>query len=476
MFDQQNGFFFEFDGQQIYTVRRTSTQQISGVVQVVQGSPLVTGTSTKFSSQLIPGDYIVIRGMSYMIQCIESDTSLYITPEYRGTSAKNCRVTKTIDTKRAQSSWNIDKMDSTGASGYNLDLSRMQMFYIDYSWYGAGAVRFGFKNNRGEVIYCDRIANNNVNTEAYMRSGNMCARYETNTLNPYTILTSTLTSGSGTGSTISVADASEFPPSGTVVLTTGLSRSGPIEYISYSSKSANTLVISARGQTGGVLSANTFTYSATAPVQVALSSPQNAVTVVNWGSSVIMDGRYDDDKSLVFNIGQNAPLVNLPENQRFALISLRVAPSVDNGFVGQLGQRELINRMQLVLRQMDALTTAPYRVDVILNGTPASGFWQNVGGSSLAQYSLHANATPIVGGENIFSFFTQNSGQTQQEMAIVRDLGTSILGGGLSNLANTYLNKYPDGPDMITICATLLQRVTGAANINSRISWTEAQA
>jgi hypothetical protein len=149
---------------------------------------------------------------------------------------------------------------------------------------------------------------------------------------------------------------------------------------------------------------------------------------------------------------------------------------VDNGFTGLLGQRELVNRMQLVLRQMDALTTAPYRVDVILNGTPASGFWQNVGGSSLAQYSLHANATPIVGGENIFSFFTQNSGQTQQEMAIVRDLGTSILGGGLSNLANTYLNKYPDGPDMITICATLLQRVTGPANINSRISWTEAQA
>ena len=475
MFDQQNGFFFEFDGQRIYTVRRTSTQQLSGVVQVIQGSPVVTGTSTKFSSQLIPGDYIVIRGMSYMIKGIESDTSLSISPEYRGTPAKNCRVTKTIDTRRVQSSWNIDKMDGTGASGFNLDLSKMQMFYIDYSWYGAGAVRFGFKNNRGEVVYCDRIANNNVNTEAYMRSGNMCARYETNTLNPYTILTSTLSSASGPGSTISVADASEFPPSGTVYLTSGLNRTGPIEYISYSSKSANTLVISARGQYGGVPSANTFTYSATAPVQVALSAPQTAVTVSHWGSSVIMDGKYDDDKSLVFNIGQNDPIRNLPENQRYALISLRVAPSVDNGFVGQLGQRELVNRMQLVLRQMDALTTSPFRVDVILNGTPASGFWQNVGGSSLAQYSLHANATPIIGGENIFSFFTQNSGQTQQEMTIVRDLGTSILGGGLSNLANTYLNKYPDGPDMITICATSLQR-QAAANINARISWTEAQA
>lgn len=475
MFDSQNGFFFEFDGQQIYTVRRSSTQQLSGTVTVVQGSPLVTGVNTRFSSQLLPGDYIVIRGMSYLVQTIESDTSLVIAPEYRGQSGKNCRVSKTIDTRRPQSSWNIDKMDGTGASGFTLDLSKMQMFYIDYSWYGAGAIRFGFKNTRGEVVYCDRIANNNVNTEAYMRSGNMCSRYETNTLNPYTILAATLAAGTGSGGTISVTDASQFPNSGTVVLTGATNRGAPIEYISYSAKSANTLTIAGRAQYGGVTSANTFTYSVSAPIQVALASPQSAVTVSHWGSSVIMDGKYDDDKSLVFNIGQNAPLVNLPENQRYALISLRVAPSVDNGFVGQLGQRELINRMQLVLRQMDALTTAPYRVDVILNGTPASGFWQNVGGSSLAQYSLHANATPIVGGENIFSFFTQNSGQTQQDMTIVRDLGTSILGGGLSNLANTFLNKYPDGPDMITICATLLQR-TASSNINARISWTEAQA
>jgi hypothetical protein len=372
-------------------------------------------------------------------------------------------------------------MDGTGTSGYNLDLSKMQMFYIDYSWYGAGAIRFGFKNNRGEITYCDRIANNNVNTEAYMRSGNMCARYETNTLSPYTILTSTLSSGTGTGGTVTVQDATAFPPTGILQIAASGNQSAPIEYISYSAKSGNTFTILSRAVFGGVASANTFTVTGagtynpggTAPIQVTSYSPQNASTVSHWGSSVIMDGKYDDDKSLVFNIGQNDPIRNLPENQRYALISLRAAPSVDNGVTGLLGAREIVNRMQLVLRQMDALTTSPFRVDVILNGTPASGFWENVGGSSLAQYSLHANATPIVGGENIFSFFTQNSGQSQQEMTIVRDLGTSILGGGASNLANTFLNKYPDGPDMITICATALQTTS---NIHSRISWTEAQA
>jgi len=186
-----------------------------------------------------------------------------------------------------------------------------------------------------------------------------------------------------------------------------------------------------------------------------------------------MDGKYDDDKSLVFNVGQNASIQNLPINQRYAIISLRVAPSVDNGYGGVLGQREIINRMQLVLRQMDTLTTGPYRIDIILNGAPRSGFWTAVGGSSLSQYSLHANATPIVGGESIFSFFTNTVGVTSQDLVLVRDIGTSIMGGGQTNYANTLAGIYPDGPDVVTICATPLQL---SSNINTRISWTEAQA
>jgi hypothetical protein len=469
MFDEQNGFFFEFDGQQLYCVKRSSTTQISGTVNVQQGSALINGVGTKFSTQLTPGDRIVIRGTSYLVVSISSDTQLWISPDYRGITATNCLLSKTIDAKYPQSTWNIDRCDGTGASLYNIDLTRMQMFYADFTWYGAGAVRFGFKNNRGEVIYCHRIMNNNVNTEAYMRSGNLPARYETSTQAPYTILTSTLTSAA---TSINVLDASSFPSSGTVAVSnTGIN--GAIEYITYSSKTANVLTISTRAVNGGVPSANTFTYQANVPIQVSLYSPTVAATISHWGSSVIMDGKYDDDKSLIFNVGQNSPLINLIPNTRYAMISLRASPSVDNGFTGLLGAREINNRMQLVPRQMDVLTTAPYRIDVVLNGTPAQGFWSPVGGSSLAQYCLHANATPIIGGESMFSFFTSTAGQTQQDMSLVRDIGTSILSGGLSWQANTYLNKFPDGPDMITICATALAPV---GNINTRISWTEAQA
>lgn len=477
MFDSQNGFYFEFDGQTLYCVKRSSTQQISGSSTVTQNSNTITGYNTKYSSQLTPGDFIVIRGMSYLVQSIISDTQMLINPEYRGTAATNCLVSKTINTRFPQSQWNIDKCDGTGPSQYNLDLTKMQMFYADYSWYGAGAIRFGFKNNRGEVIYCHRITNNNLNTEAYMRSGNLPARYETNTFAPYTILTSSLLSSATTGATISLADASLFPSSGTVVLQAPGNTTANIEYITYSAKNtANTaLTIASRAANGGRTTAADFIYSATAPTQIQLASPQCASTISHWGSSVIMDGKFDDDKSYVFNAGMLTNLSNQTSGVRMALMSIRLAPSVDNGLTGLLGAREIINRMQLTLRGIDTYTTGnAYRIELILNGRVASGTYQPLGGSSLAQIAYHAANVTISGGESIYGFFTNASGATSQDLTLVRDIGNSIMGGGTSlTCPNTFNNLYPDGPDVLIVAATALGPVN---TINARISWTEAQA
>ena len=494
MFDQQNGFFYEYDGQNLYAVKRSSTGQLSGTVAVTNGSATVTGTSSTFSSQVKSGDMVVIRGQSYTVLLITSDTSMQIYPEYRGVTASNALVSKTVDTRYKQSSFNIDKLDGTGGSGYAIDLTKMQMFYMDYTWYGAGAIRFGFKNNRGEIIYCHRIPNNNVNTEAYMRSGNLPARYETNTQAYYSYLTTTLASTATTGATITLfGSLDDWPSSGTVVVNQA-SVGGTIEFITYTAKTINaanaygiittSLTIGTRATTGGTGTATTFTVTGagnytlggTAPIMVTLSSPIQASTISHWGSSVIMDGRYDDDKSLVFNVGQNTAVANVTAGTRYALISLRSAPSVDNGITGLLGAREIVNRMQLIMRQMDVYTTQPYRIDLILNGVVSSGTFASVGGSSLCQYALHTASTTITGGESIFSFFTNAAGVTQQDLSLVRDIGTSILGGGTSlNCPTSNNGKFPDGPDIVTICATV---ISGSAtnSINARISWTEAQA
>lgn len=546
MFDSQNGLFFEYDGQELSAVKRSSTYQLSGFISITPNSETVTGqtingVSTVFSKQLTPGDFVVIKGMSYRVDSIQSDTQITILPQYRGTvPITNAIMSKTIDYKIPRSQFNLDKMDGTGSSGINLDFSKMQMFYIDYSWYGAGFIRWGFRGNNGDVVYAHKLMNNNVNYEAYMRSGNLPARYETTTFGKTTEITATV----GQSDTeINVMDTTGFPPSGSVLL----KNANAYEYCNYTGKTSTQFTGLTRGQAGNAFSvvtatannpvltlgdttgiqigqyainysfipatayvsnlvtntsvtlsiapyasgtfltrfapmgrtAQTWVYSANTPTSVEVHAPVYSPTISHWGTSVIMDGRFDDDKSFVFTQGTSNGITVTP-GARFAIQSFRISPSVSNGVAGgALGIRELVNRMQLVLRQVDLFANGSVLVSLILNGSvsPGTPNWQAVGGSSLAQYINHDRATTVTGGETIFGFYLNTVGgpafqTTQQDLALVRDLGTSILSGGNSNLAN--VNIYPDGPDMVTLVAQNIGSIQ--ANVNSRMSWTEAQA
>jgi hypothetical protein len=551
IFDEQNGIFFEYDGSTLFAVQRNSTFQLSGRVTATKGSNVVSQTSTdfptSFNNQVDPGDYVVIRGQSYKVLSVESDTSLTISPSYRGFTSGSVIISKTFERRFPQSEWNLDKMDGTGFSGYDIDLNRMQMFYIDYSWYGAGAIRWGVRGANGDITYVHKIENNNVNLEAYMRSGNLPGRYEVNTIPIYTKTTATF---SDSATTLTVADTSKFKSSGTLCIRDG----SKIEFVNYTSKTATTfagitraksgnasvaLTIASGSNTGTVASIGdltnvqigqrvistsfqdgtfvtgisgsqitfsravtsnnptvafapmastpqTFTYSATAPVIVEIAYPEFSPTVSHWGTSVIMDGRFDDDKSLVFTYGQRQA-VTVPVNDSRALFSIRLGPSVDNGQVTEFGGREIVNRMQLVLRSLGILarttvsaSVVPSRILIraILNGTPAtSRTWTdatgNVGGqanSSLAQIADYSGVDiPIFGGEVVAGFFVE--GTNTLDLNQLRDLGNSILGGG-SSAVNTEI--YPDGPDVLTIVASNVG--TEAATLVGRISWTEAQA
>lgn len=178
MYDDQNGLFYEYDGQTLYCVRRNSTKQLGGVVAVTRNSNSIVGTNTNFTRQLDTNDFIVVRGQSYKVTRIVSDTAIEISPSYRGTTRTKVIATKTEEVRFAQHEWSIDVCDGTGPTGFNLDINKMQMAYIDFSWYGAGKVRYGFKGSDGQVIYVHEIRHNNREIEAYMRSGNLPARYE----------------------------------------------------------------------------------------------------------------------------------------------------------------------------------------------------------------------------------------------------------------------------------------------------------
>ena len=359
----------------------------------------------------------------------------------------------------------------------------MQMFYIDYSWYGAGFMRWGMRTTKGQITYFYQQTNNNQRYEAYMRSGNMAAHYESNGVTPVTYLTSTLAAATGAGGTINVGDTSKFAPTGTVKIQAS-GTSGVIEYVTYSAKTANTLTITARAQTGGQASAQTFTYSATAPISVEYASPDTAASLSHWGSSVIMDGRFDDDKSLIFNYGTTTAITTTNTNP-IVVLAVRIAPAVDNGTTGLLGAKEIINRMQLQLSELGLYTTgAGYLINLILNGYASgalSGSFvspiQQANGitSSLAQVAVNTNAVTVTGGESVAAAYTNTSGQTVLDLSGVRDLGNSILGGGTSNTVPTsQAGFYPDGPDILYVVATPLSSTS--STILARVSWKEAQA
>jgi len=236
------------------------------------------------------------------------------------------------------------------------------------------------------------------------------------------------------------------------------------------------LTINNRAQLGGNTTAQTFTFSATAPIRAELYAPQVSSIVNHWGTSVIIDGGQQDDSQYVFSAGMATTLNNQAGNVRSALMSIRLAPSSDNGITGTLGVREIVTRMQVFPNQLDAFTSGntSFRIDLVLNGIPASGTFVPVGGSSLTQLSLHSANTTIFGGETVFSFFTTPNGATSQSLTAVRDVGTSILSGGTTNNVPTNpTNLYPDGPDIFTVCATPLN---GTNSINARFSWIENQA
>lgn len=477
-FDQQNGLFFEYDGQVLYAVWRNSVAQINGTVAVTQGSAAITGTGTQFSSQLVPGDFIVIRGQTYRVVTIASDTSMFVSPEYRGAGITGALVSKTVDIRVPRSQWE-DPLDGTGPSGYTLDLTRMQMFYIDFSWYGAGFVRWGLRTSKGQISYVYQQTNNNQRFEAYMRSGNLPAHYESNGVTSTTVLAATLANTAGAGSTISVQSTDGFAPSG-VIKIQAAGQTGVVEYISYSARTANTFTIAARAQTGGAAAAQTFTFSATAPIQVEFASPDTVASLSHWGSSVIMDGSYDDDKSLVFNFGTTSS-ISLNAGTTVPILAIRVAPSVDNGTTGLLGVKEIINRSQLQLVDMAAVASGAVLINLVLNGfcTGFSGQFGPVAqgsqvSSSLAQVAVNtSNSATITGGESVTALYA--NGVQQIDLAQVRDLGNSILGGGSSNTVPTsQAGLYPDGPDVLYIVAT--NTTGGAVTLLTRFNWKEAQA
>lgn len=76
-----------------------------------------------------------------------------------------------------QDSFNGDPMNGTGISGDTIDISKNHIYWIDFQWLGAGAIRFG-TYARGKKVVMHTITNFNQLSTSYMYSGSKPFRLE----------------------------------------------------------------------------------------------------------------------------------------------------------------------------------------------------------------------------------------------------------------------------------------------------------
>lgn len=392
VFDDQNGAFWENNGVVVNAVVRSATFQLAGTVSLEVGSQLVTGDGTsRFLEQLKQYDRIVIRGMSHTVTAIQDNNTMTVSPAWRGvTNQSRVKASRVIDVRTPQSEFNLDKVDGTGPSGFVYRPEKMQMMLIQYTWYGAGFIDFGMRGPSGNYITCHRVQNNNVNDEAYMRSGNLPARYAASNEGPSTRLA---VGANASVTSMTVDDGSQFPVA-------------TVNYPFYIQ--VENEVIKVQGHAAGsdsftnLTRASTFTLwqdgssksfsmgsaaSHSANVGVAMLDCTSSPTLNHWGSAVIMDGGFDQDRGYAFTYSRNNMALPTTADAKATAYLMRLSPSVSNTIIGDVGNRDLINRAQLLLESLFInVTGGRFLVEGILNPT-------NITSSSISWVNLNQEVT-----------------------------------------------------------------------------------
>ena len=469
-FDEQNGQFWQWDGQQLALGRRSSTFQIAGNVTVVPDSNSIVGVNSRFQDQLATGDRIVIKGMTHVVTAVTSQTQLYVTPDYRGAvGASGVKMVKTIDRLIPQSQWNVDRCDGTGnafnPSGYSIAINKMQMIGLQWTWYGAGFIDWMLRGPEGKYITVHRLRGNNLNTEAYMRSGNAPVRYEVANEGGR----STLTADPGTsGTTLALTDVTYFPtPSATYPAFCYVDN----ELISYTGRTVGATTQNYLGQTviAGTLTGVTravsmpvFTSGSTrlftagtaaahaVGTGVILVGQTATPSISHWGSAFLQDGGFDTDRGYIFNYQATNISISTKKTTAFAI---RLAPSVSNAIVGDLGVRELINRAQLLLQSIEITaggttnSNSALVIEAILNPSNYPTNLANITWNSL-------NSVALQTGQPSFSQIANGSSVTFLNTGSVTTANSVGLGAGATVMAVTSISSIQVGDDLASSSAS----------------------
>lgn len=326
-----------------------------------------------------------------------------------------------VDVRVPQANWNGDKRVIN-----SLDWSRLQMVWIEYAWYGAGAIRFGVLLD-GIPHILHTIGQGNVpnNIRPWSRTGNLPVRYEirnigvagaASTMTHWGVSVITegrsdaqrgfnYTYGTAPGIRRNVAaNSTRFP-----VMSF---RMRPMATISESNTatggSTTTLV-----RTGAGWTANQF---------------QGMYLLTTGGTGAGQMAR------IVSNTTDTLTLVNNATNGPL-LVALAAGTTYEIGYP---------SRGQLLPRRLVVSATSLCTVELVQNPTALTGVtWVNLNtlGSANSFAQRDISATAITGGEVVYAF-TAPAG------------GSGLLDLLLEDLFPLFNNIRGDTPDILSVCVT----------------------
>ena len=333
------------------------------------------------------------------------------------------------------------------------------MIGIQHTWYGAGFIDFMLRGPDGNYVFAHRFRNSNVNTEAYMRTGNQPVRYEVVNEGARSRL---LGNADSSTTALPIADGTYFPPSGTVLVDS--------EMIRYTGNTGYALTGCTRGATLTQFvagSQRTFTggEATTHNTGSGVVLISNTITPIisHWGSAFMIDGQFDSDRGYIFNYAATGFSASV---DRVTAFLIRLAPSVSNAQTGDLGERELLNRAQLLLSSIAVSSDG-----VILSGTAPSQTSTPVVGGLIIEGVLNPSNYPTDPTKITWTSLQSSGAGGQPSFAQVASGGSVTWGGNvytstatIQGAFTTTLTAISFAPVTTTLTAIAFSAVNQVAN------------
>jgi hypothetical protein len=325
------------------------------------------------------------------------------------------------DTRVPQANWNGDKRIAN-----SLDWTRIQMVWLEYAWYGAGAVRFGvILDGMPHVLHTFGQGNAPGALRPWARTGNLPVRYE---------IRNTGTAGAASimmhwGVSVVIEGGSD--PQRGFTYTYG---TAPGIRRTVAANVSRFPVTSFRLRPMAVILEDS---TATGGSTTTLVRTGAGWTVNQWQGMYLLTTGGTGANQMARIVSNTADTLTLQNNVTLGGLLTALA----SGTTYQIGYP---SRGQLLPRRLVISTTALCTVELVQNPTAVTGVtWVNLSalGSANSFAQRDIAGTAITGGEVVYAF-TAPAG------------GSGLLTLELDELFPLFNNIRGENPDILSVCVT----------------------